>query len=110
MFKRFGTKEPAESPYEAARKAKADAAIFDPMFSQSVQLGQGSTAIYYSECGAPDGHPVLYFYGEDGNRFVTAIWADLAVEYGLRLLCFDRPGRGRSGPLRPERWNFTSWA
>jgi pimeloyl-ACP methyl ester carboxylesterase len=60
----------------------------------------------YTESGAPDGRPVLYFHGMPGSR----IWcpdepATLAAD--VRLIIPDRPGVGGSDPK--ERMTLADW-
>ena len=51
----------------------------------------------YSETGAPDGSPVLYFHGHPGSRLDVAMFdRSILARSGLRMLSIDRPGIGQS--------------
>jgi pimeloyl-ACP methyl ester carboxylesterase len=57
----------------------------------------------YCEYGAPDGSPVFYFHGLPGSRIDPRAIADGMRTAGVRLLAADRPGMGRSHPVRGKR-------
>ncbi|KAL2912786.1 hypothetical protein HK105_207673 [Polyrhizophydium stewartii] len=80
-----------------------------PRFSMTVRLRSGEQ-LSYADVGDKSGFPVLWFAGPNSNRLLMAVYEDMALELGLRLVCFDRPGRGGSTPLRyPKMWEFRSW-
>ena len=56
----------------------------------------------YSECGNPDGTPLLAFPGFPNSRVSGALLDELGRERGLRVVCPERPGQGVSDP-HPER-------
>lgn len=56
----------------------------------------------YSECGDPDGAPLLAFPGFPNSRVSGALLDELGRERGLRVVCPERPGQGVSDP-HPER-------
>jgi pimeloyl-ACP methyl ester carboxylesterase len=66
-------------------------------------------ALAYCEYGVPDGIPVFNFHGLPGSRIDTRIIADEARAAGLRLITADRPGIGRSDPVRGKR-TYAGWA
>ncbi|KAI8927843.1 hypothetical protein BC831DRAFT_394262, partial [Entophlyctis helioformis] len=81
-----------------------------PRFSQTLTLMSGEQ-VSFAEAGDKQGFPVVWFAGPNSNRLLMALYDDMARESGLRLLCFDRPGRGASTPLRyPKQWEFRSWS
>ncbi len=59
-------------------------------------------AIQWSDGGASDGVPVLFFHGSPDTR--RAAWSghDPAREAGLRLVAVNRPGYGASSPAPPS--------
>ncbi|MCV2490757.1 alpha/beta hydrolase [Geodermatophilus sp. YIM 151500] len=62
----------------------------------AVTLDDG-TRLGYTEVGAPDGAPVLFFHGTPGSRLdVTVGLEEDAHRLGLRLVAADRPGCGES--------------
>lgn len=54
--------------------------------------------------GPDGGHPVLHLHGAPGSRLEQRLFADDTLRrHGVRLLSLDRPGWGRTSPLRGDR-------
>lgn len=68
----------------------------------------GDRAVAYLEAGNPNGPLVLHNHGGPSSRLEAALFDAHANAHGLRFVCADRPGIGRSG-LQPER-SFRDWA
>jgi pimeloyl-ACP methyl ester carboxylesterase len=68
---------------------------------QTVTLRDGRR-LGYSECGDPDGTPLLAFPGFPSARVSGALLDELGRERGLRVVCPERPGQGVSDP-HPDR-------
>lgn len=62
----------------------------------------------YLEVGDPRGPLVLHNHGGPGSRYEARLFATAAADHGLRVLCVDRPGFGRSGAQHPR--TFAGWA
>ncbi len=60
--------------------------------------------IGYAQFGSGDGYPLFYFHGFPGCHVEGYLlgFPEVAVKYGLRILCIDRPGMGLS-PFEPGR-------
>lgn len=56
----------------------------------------------WSDCGDPQGVPVIFMHGMAGSRYLRHPDDSLLVEQGLRLIIPERPGSGDSAP-RPGR-------
>ncbi|KAI8910142.1 Alpha/Beta hydrolase protein [Gorgonomyces haynaldii] len=98
------------STTEALKFQKAKDFLHRPRSSLLLKLRSGEQ-LSYCECGPATGIPVVWFQGPTHNRFVIGLYEEMANELGLRLICFDRPGRGASTPPRyPKEWGFDSWA
>ncbi|KAJ1327131.1 hypothetical protein BSLG_010478 [Batrachochytrium salamandrivorans] len=98
------------STVEATKHRHAHDVMARPCFSRTAHLRSGEQ-VSYSEIGDKKGYPVLWFAGPCSNRLLMAIYEDMAIEFGLYIICFDRPGRGASTPLRhPKLWEFRSLA
>lgn len=50
------------------------------------------------DAGDPAGRPVLVLLGSPDSRHLYGPWVADAAGRGLRLICYDRPGYGRSTP------------
>lgn len=51
----------------------------------------------YAEFGQPGGYPVLYFHGAPSSRLEPLMLGDdIFSQFGLRVICPDRPGMGQS--------------
>jgi pimeloyl-ACP methyl ester carboxylesterase len=48
--------------------------------------------------GDLEGRPVVVHHGSPGSRYLPDNWVADAAADGVRLLCYDRPGYGGSGP------------
>ncbi len=59
----------------------------------------GGRCLGWAEFGNPDGLPLVYCHGVPGSRREAAFAAAAADRAGIRLLAFDRPGYGWSGPV-----------
>src|SRR3954469_25189262 len=75
---------------------------------QEHRLADGR-ALAYCEYGVPDGSPVFFFHGLPGSRIDARVIAHEARSAGLRLIAADRPGMGRSDPVRGKR-TYGGWA
>lgn len=65
---------------------------------QTMQMPAGR-ALAFAEWGRPDGFPVIYHHGTPGSRLEHWPEDRALARLGVRLVTFDRPGCGRSGPL-----------
>ncbi len=62
----------------------------------------------YAEFGQPDGYPVLYFHGTPSSRLEPLMLGDDTFsQFGLRVICPDRPGIGQSD-FQSQR-GFSDW-
>ena len=68
----------------------------------------GGRAIGFAEWGDPDGRPVVVFHGCPGSRLLGIGCEKVAGELGLRMVCLERPGFGRSDHV-PNR-TVLGWA
>ena len=81
-----------------------------PRFSLLLTLKSGHQ-ISFAEGGDRAGIPVIFIPGASGNRLWTAVYDQMAREHGIRLITFDRPGRGVSHPPKSmKEWSFQSFA
>ncbi|GAA5844913.1 hypothetical protein JCM9279_000043 [Rhodotorula babjevae] len=64
-----------------------------------------------ADVGSSTGHPVLVFLGLGAVRYLVALYDELADALGLRLICIDRWGLGRTGEVGPgAQRGFVEWA
>lgn len=63
-----------------------------------------------ADLGMEDGHPVLVFLGLGCVRYLVALYDELASSLGLRLICIDRWGLGKTAPVPDECRGFLEWA
>jgi pimeloyl-ACP methyl ester carboxylesterase len=95
----LGRRPPAEEPtpdwpaFELAEEMAAN--------PQTVTLRDGRT-LGYSECGDPDGDPLMLYHGFPNSRVFGALFDEGGREHGFRVVCPDRPGYGVSDP-DPDR-------
>jgi pimeloyl-ACP methyl ester carboxylesterase len=67
------------------------------MREASMALADGGS-VSYTEAGAPDGFPILYFHGAPGSRLDVALLDNEFSNLGARVVSADRPGIGGSSP------------
>jgi pimeloyl-ACP methyl ester carboxylesterase len=68
----------------------------------------GNRAIAYTQVGDPEGPLVLHNHGGPSSRIEAELFDVGATARGLRFVCPDRPGFGRSDPQSDR--SFESWA
>ncbi|MBA7465634.1 hypothetical protein ES707_00804 [subsurface metagenome] len=62
----------------------------------------------YVEVGHPHGPLVIHNHGGPSSRLEARLLADSAARNGLRLVCVDRPGIGKSSPQTGR--SYAGWA
>jgi len=72
----------------------------------TVELGGRSLA--YLEVGDRNGSLVLHNHGGPSSRLEARLFASYARHLGLRFVCVDRPGQGKSDPQQGR--SFAGWA
>jgi len=72
----------------------------------AVQIGGRSLA--YLQVGDPNGPLVLHNHGGPSSRLEAKVFASHALKLGLRFVCVDRPGQGKSDPQHGR--TFAGWA
>lgn len=63
-----------------------------------------------ADVGSDEGHPVVVFLGLGSVRYLVALYDELAESLGLRLICIDRWGLGKTGSVPDNRRGFPEWA
>ena len=63
-----------------------------------------------ADVGSPEGRPVLVFLGMGCVRYLIALYDELAKSLGLRLICIDRWGLGRSTSVPDDKRGYLNWA
>lgn len=62
-----------------------------------------------ADVGAPDGHPVFVYLGLGAIRYLVGLYDELASLLGLRLICVDRWGLGKTDDAPNERRGVLEW-
>jgi pimeloyl-ACP methyl ester carboxylesterase len=66
--------------------------------TQVIQVSSGHRRpLAFDEWGAPHGYPVFLLHGTPGSRNGPRPRASVLYRLGIRLVCYDRPGYGKSG-------------
>ncbi|CAG8467795.1 4459_t:CDS:2, partial [Acaulospora colombiana] len=79
-----------------------------PRLTQRVRLSSGRV-VSFSEVGDRNGFPVFVFLGMGCVRYFIAFFDELAMSYGLRLICPDRPGIGLSDDVKTDEQDVLKW-
>ncbi|KAK0552392.1 hypothetical protein OC846_002899 [Tilletia horrida] len=62
-----------------------------------------------ADVGARGGHPIVVFLGLGAVRYLVGLYDDIAAAMGLRLICIDRWGLGRTDVISEERRDVLGW-
>ncbi|KAK4333453.1 hypothetical protein RTBOTA2_002164 [Rhodotorula toruloides] len=84
-----------------------------PRLTRILTLRQPPNAglsVSVADVGDPSGHPVLVFLGLGSVRYLIALYDEIAEALGLRLLCFDRWGLGKTSDIPDSQRGFVEWA
>lgn len=65
---------------------------------RETEIDRGGRVLRVRDAGDPGGAEVMYFHGTPSSRLDLCFGEQLAAEYGVRLVSFDRPGYGGSTP------------
>ena len=81
--------------------------------SSAACLGEGAVhvggrSLAYLQVGDPNGPLVLHNHGGPSSRLEAKVFASHALNLGLRFVCVDRPGQGKSDPQHAR--TFAGWA
>lgn len=95
IFRLF-TNGPADAP--VALKGESNCRFrLDRDSSDTFTLPDGRK-LGYAQYGSQTGRPILYLHGLPGSRLEAAMYHDLGLELGARIIATDRPGIGWSSP------------
>ncbi|GAA5896986.1 hypothetical protein JCM6882_007323 [Rhodosporidiobolus microsporus] len=99
----------------SASSSERDLALLlkSPRLTRLITLRNAPNAgltVSLADVGSPTGHPVLVFLGLGSVRYLIALYDEVADTYGLRLICVDRWGLGRTGSVPDSQRGFTEWA
>ena len=72
----------------------------------TVQIGGRS--LCYLQVGDPNGPLVIHNHGGPSSRLEAQVFGTHALKLGLRFVCVDRPGQGKSDPQQNR--TFAGWA
>ncbi|KAK4687475.1 hypothetical protein P7C73_g2643, partial [Tremellales sp. Uapishka_1] len=63
-----------------------------------------------ADVGKPTGRPVVVFLGLGCVRYLVALFDELATAFGLRLICIDRWGLGKTDNISQGKRGLLDWA
>lgn len=79
-----------------------------PIGATKTIVAKDGRTLAYVEVGDPDGPLVLHNHGGPSSRLEARLLVNSVAKNGLRLVCVDRPGMGKSSP-QPQR-SYAGWA
>jgi len=74
------------------------------------RLSSATITLSLADVGSAAGHPCFVYLGLNCVRYLVALYDDLAEAMGLRLICIDRWGLGKSESVPKEKRGFMNWA
>lgn len=66
--------------------------------------------VSFADVGLESGHPVMVFLGLGASRHLIGLYDEIAESLGLRLICIDRWGIGRTDNVQSEGRNILGWS
>ncbi|KNZ59551.1 hypothetical protein VP01_1705g2 [Puccinia sorghi] len=75
-----------------------------------LQRQQSPMTVSLADVGSSIGHPVFVFLGLGCVRYLVGLYDELAEALGLRLICIDRWGLGKTTEVPDEQRGFLEWA
>ena len=98
---------PPSPTYEMAQYLRS------PRLTRLVLLRRGPNAgitVSLADVGSSGGRPVLLYLGLGCVRYITGLYDEMAEALGIRLLCIDRWGLGRTTDVPSEKRGMLEWA
>ena len=84
-----------------------------PRLTRLVKLRRGANAgmtVSLADVGSPTGRPALLFLGLGCVRYIIGLYDEMAEALGIRLICLDRWGLGRTSEVGDEKRGMLEWA
>lgn len=72
--------------------------------------GAPDAQVSFADVGAEEGHAVLVLLGLGASRHLVGLYDGLASALGLRLICIDRWGIGRTDQVAAEARTILGWS
>ncbi|CDR98672.1 uncharacterized protein SPSC_02490 [Sporisorium scitamineum] len=72
--------------------------------------GAPNVQVSFADVGAEGGHPVFVLLGLGASRHLVGLYDGLASALGLRLVCIDRWGIGRTDQVAAEARTILGWS
>ncbi|KAL7008698.1 hypothetical protein EMMF5_001960 [Cystobasidiomycetes sp. EMM_F5] len=66
--------------------------------------------VSYADVGDQNGKVVVVFLGLGSVRYLVGLYDEVATSMGLRLICIDRWGLGKTSDIPDSRRGFLEWA
>jgi len=101
------TDHPPTPTYEMAQYLRS------PRLTRLVSLRRGANAgitVSLADVGSSGGRPVLLYLGLGCVRYIIGLYDEMAEALGIRLICIDRWGLGRTTDVPSEKRGMLEWA
>lgn len=72
--------------------------------------GHVGQTVSLADVGDPEGYPVLVFLGLGCVRYLAGLFDELAAASGIRLICIDRWGLGKTTSIPESDRSLAGWA
>ena len=106
--RRLGRLPPLRSHPSPLAAISRSSAMISAVIAESAAVERPQRAgLVWSEHGAVDGKPVVFFHGWPSSRMLGSAWQSAAARRGWRVITPDRPGLGKSPPQPGRR--FGDW-
>lgn len=85
--------------------------IRSPRLTRIIKVpGSPQLSVSIADVGSAYGKPIFVFLGLGCVRYLIALFDDLAETLGLRLICIDRWGLGKTDDIPQDKRTLLDWA
>ncbi|PWN34914.1 alpha/beta-hydrolase [Meira miltonrushii] len=101
------------SPYETNEAKMIRRYVYSNRLTQLLTLSRlpyAGKTVSFADVGNANGHVVIIFMGLGAVRYLIGLYDEMASALGLRLICIDRWGMGKTDDLPSDKRGVLEWS
>lgn len=101
------------SPYETKEAKMIRRYVYSNRLTQLLTLSRlpyAGKTVSFADVGNANGHVVIIFMGLGAVRYLIGLYDEMASALGLRLICIDRWGMGKTDDLPSDKRGVLEWS
>ncbi|MCO5589813.1 hypothetical protein L7F22_043782 [Adiantum nelumboides] len=101
------------TPYETDEAKTIRRYVYSNRLTQLLTLSRlpyAGKTVSFADVGSANGHVVIIFMGLGAVRYLIGLYDEMASALGLRLICIDRWGMGRTDDLPSDKRGVLEWS